>query len=54
MSREEASLFFRLISHRYLRGATIITTNKSIRPRDSHLGAGFLSGTFNETVMVGL
>ena len=31
MSREEASLFFRLISHRYLRGATIITTNKSIK-----------------------
>lgn len=31
LTREEASLFFRLISHRYLRGATIITTNKSIR-----------------------
>lgn len=31
LNREEASLFFRLISHRYLRGATIITTNKSIK-----------------------
>jgi len=31
LNREEASLLFRLISHRYLRGATIITTNKSIK-----------------------
>ncbi|TGN34908.1 hypothetical protein E4L95_23530 [Paracoccus liaowanqingii] len=31
MSREEASLFFRLVSYRYGRGAMIITTNKSIR-----------------------
>jgi DNA replication protein DnaC len=31
MNREEASLFFRLVSYRYGRGAMIITTNKSIR-----------------------
>ena len=27
MSREEASLFFRLVSYRYGRGAMLITTN---------------------------
>jgi DNA replication protein DnaC len=31
MTRDEASLFFRLVSSRYGRGAMIITTNKSIR-----------------------
>lgn len=31
MSRDEASLFFRLVSYRYGRGAMVITTNKSIR-----------------------
>jgi DNA replication protein DnaC len=31
MDREEASLFFRLVTYRYGRGAIIITTNKSIR-----------------------
>ena len=31
MTREEANLFFRLISYRYGRGAIIISTNKSIR-----------------------
>lgn len=31
MDREEASLFFRLVSHRYLRGSTILTTNKSVK-----------------------
>jgi DNA replication protein DnaC len=31
LTREEASLFFRLVSYRYGRGAMIITTNKSIR-----------------------
>lgn len=30
MDRHEASLFFRLISHRYERGAIIITTNKGV------------------------
>jgi hypothetical protein len=33
MSREEASLFFRLVSYRYGRGAMIITTNNGIRDR---------------------
>ena len=31
MSREEASLFFRLVSYRYRRGSTAITTNKSVK-----------------------
>ncbi|RWO73704.1 MAG: hypothetical protein EOS18_32875 [Mesorhizobium sp.] len=31
MTREEASLFFRLITYRYGRGAILITTNKIIR-----------------------
>ncbi len=31
MSRQEASLFFRLVSHRYERGSILITTNKGIR-----------------------
>jgi len=31
MTRQEASLFFRLVSHRYERGSILITTNKSIR-----------------------
>jgi len=31
MSRQEASLFFRLVSARYQRGATLITTNKSVK-----------------------
>ncbi len=31
MTRQEASLFFRLVSHRHQRGSTPITTNKGIR-----------------------
>jgi DNA replication protein DnaC len=31
MNRMEASLFFRLVSHRYERGSMLITTNKGIR-----------------------
>lgn len=31
MTRQEASLFFRLVSHRYGRGSILITTNKGIR-----------------------
>ena len=31
MTRQEASLFFRLVSARYQRGATLITTNKSVK-----------------------
>lgn len=31
MSREEASLFFRLVTYRYGRGSMLITTNKSVR-----------------------
>lgn len=31
MSRQEASLFFRMISYRYGRGSVLITTNKSVK-----------------------
>ena len=31
MDRQEASLFFRMVSYRYQRGSILITTNKSIR-----------------------
>lgn len=31
MDRQEASLFFRLVSHRYQRGSILITTNKGIK-----------------------
>ena len=31
MTRQEASLFFRLVSYRYKRGSTLITTNKSVK-----------------------
>ena len=31
MDRQEASLFFRLVSYRYGRGSILITTNKSVR-----------------------
>jgi DNA replication protein DnaC len=31
MTREEASLFFRLVTYRYARGSILITTNKSVR-----------------------
>lgn len=30
MNRQEASLFFRLVSHRYQKGAILITTNKGV------------------------
>lgn len=33
MNRQEASLFFRLLTYRYGRGSILITTNKSIRDR---------------------
>lgn len=31
MTRQEASLFFRLVSYRYQRGSTFITTNKAVQ-----------------------
>jgi DNA replication protein DnaC len=31
LSRLEASLFFRLVSYRYQRGSTLITTNKAVK-----------------------
>ena len=31
LSRQEAGLFFRLVSYRYQRGSIVITTNKSVK-----------------------
>ena len=31
MSQQDASLFFRLVSYRYMRGSTAITTNKNVK-----------------------
>lgn len=31
MNRQDASLFFRLVTYRYGRGSFLITTNKSVR-----------------------
>lgn len=31
LNRQEASLFFRLVSYRYQKGATLITTNKAVK-----------------------
>ena len=31
MTRQEASLFFRVVTHRYQRGSILITTNKGIK-----------------------
>ena len=39
MDRQEASLFFRLISYRYQRGSTLITTNKSVQVKTRAEGA---------------
>lgn len=33
MNRQDASLFFRLVTYRYSRSAFLITTNKSVRER---------------------
>jgi len=38
LSRSEASLFFRLVSYRYERGSTLITTNKSVKDWAEILG----------------
>jgi hypothetical protein len=40
MTREKASLFFRLVSYRYDCGAMIITTNRSIRDWTELLALG--------------
>ena len=31
LTRQEASLFFRLVSYRYQRGSMVLTTNKSVK-----------------------
>jgi len=31
MNHQDASLFFRLVSYRYMRGSTVITTNKAVK-----------------------
>ncbi len=45
MSRQEASLFFRLVSYRYQRGSTLITTNKSVKDWPEILGGDEVMAT---------
>ena len=42
MTRQEASLLFRLVSYRYGRGSILITTNKGIRDRPEVLATAVL------------
>jgi DNA replication protein DnaC len=45
MSRLEATLFFRLVSYRYQRGSTLITTNKSVKDWPEILGGDEVMAT---------
>jgi DNA replication protein DnaC len=40
MSRQDASLLFRLVSYRYQRGSIVLTTNKGIRDWPEILAGG--------------
>ena len=60
MSREDASLFFRLVSHRYCRGSTAITTNKSVKDwpgifaGDEALAAAILDRLLHRSVVLNI
>jgi len=45
LNRPEASLFFRLVSYRYQRGSTLITTNKSVKDWPEILGGDEVMAT---------
>jgi DNA replication protein DnaC len=53
MSREDAGLFFRLVSYRYCRGSTAITTNKVSVRRIAYLHDGLSSGHENGSLCPG-
>jgi DNA replication protein DnaC len=60
MSREDASLFFRLVSYRYCRGSTAITTNKSVKDwpgifaGDEALAAAILDRLLHRSVVLNI
>jgi DNA replication protein DnaC len=60
MSREDASLFFRLVSSRYCRGSTAITTNKSVKDwpgifaGDEALAAAILDRLLHKSVVLNI
>jgi DNA replication protein DnaC len=58
MSQQDASLFFRLVSYRYRRGSTAITTNKSVKDwpgilaGDEALAAAVLDRLLHKSVVL--
>jgi DNA replication protein DnaC len=60
MTREDASLFFRLVSYRYCRGSTAITTNKSVKDwpgifaGDEALAAAILDRLLHRSVVLNI
>ena len=58
MSQQDASLFFRLVSYRYRRGSTAITTNKSVKDwpgilaGDEALAAAILDRLLHKSVVL--
>ena len=60
MSHQDASLFFRLVSYRYMRGSTAITTNKSVKDwpgifaGDEALTAAILDRLLHKSVVLNI
>ena len=60
MTREDASLFFRLVSYRYCRGSTAITTNRSVKDwpgifaGDEALAAAILNRLLHKSVVLNI
>jgi DNA replication protein DnaC len=60
MSQKDASLFFRLVSYRYMRGSTAITTNKSVKDwpgifaGDEALTAAILDRLLHKSVVLNI
>ena len=60
MSREDASLFFRLVSYGYRRGSTAITTNKSVKDwpgilaGDEAMAAAILDRLLHKSVVLNI
>jgi DNA replication protein DnaC len=60
MSQQDASLFFRLVSYRYRRGSTAITTNKSVKDwpgilaGDEAMAAAILDRLLHQSVVLNI
>ena len=60
MNREDASLFFRLVSYRYRRGSTAITTNKGVKDwpgimaGDEAMAAAILDRLLHKSVVLNI